>query len=268
MPSVSWWEPLTSTSAACIHRYTSSRWPSTRTLSCAPLAWARASISASMDGGWGVPTMSKDGRGSGSRPNASTMSRIPFGRVTCPTNTSTPRSAGSPSSRRSAARSAGGRKRRRSAPPTIVRYRAVTRRVRENRSRVASESPIKPSASRSRIGSRGSRAVIRTSHTSFVLVPSFARPHVSASRGASGARRSIARSRSSVRMRRAARHTRGNVRGLMGCSGTWKTGQSRAVRWSVSAPGPGQIASGAMTRRSRCSMSSAILRWPPMRRCA
>ena len=92
---------------------------------------SRAPISPAISGGWGVPTRSSSGRGrSGaarSNPKASTMSMTPFGRVTWPTNSSTKRSSGTPSSCRSAARSSGGRNRSRSTPPTMVQVTGVKR---------------------------------------------------------------------------------------------------------------------------------------------
>ena len=84
---------------------------------------------------------------------------------------------------------------------------------------MASDTPIIPSAMRSRIGSRLCLAVSRMNQTILVGVPSLARPQVSASRGASGAMMLMARSPSMARIRRLDRQTARTVRGLIWCSG-------------------------------------------------
>ena len=262
IPSVFRCEPLTSTSAACIQRCTSSRWPSSCTSSRVP-------ISRENSGGWGIPTRSSSGRGrSGAHGPVQMpprMSMTPFGRVTC-------RRTGVRSDLRELPLAAQrGAVFRRTEPLQVHPHRrcAVTGghagrggEARPRRVRVADEAvgealeqrvemvgpcqPDKPYdlGGGAALGERARERIARRV----------------------GARTSIACCRTTARMRRAESHTARSVRSLIGCRGTCTTGQPRAVRWSVSSPGPGQIAIGSTTRRSRCSMSKAMLRWPPMRR--
>ncbi|OLC06201.1 MAG: hypothetical protein AUH42_06160 [Gemmatimonadetes bacterium 13_1_40CM_70_11] len=221
MPSVSWREPLTSTSAACIHCSMLGWWGITRTCAATRPAAARSAISSTIAAGDAVPTTRSSGiRSSGSAarssPRASTTSSTPLACVTCPAKSTMQRSRGRPNLARTPSRSSAGRKRCRSTPPRMARNLADTRAEWEKRRRTSAESPIIPSARRSSSGSRRSGPVHRTNHTSLAGVRSAASPQVSASRGASGAITSTRSARIRARMRRVDAQTRPRVRGLMG----------------------------------------------------